>query len=86
MNPYDRMNRPPQIIKLEAELDTTKQPCECRIKAIENPWMDFGYFLEATAFLAVLAMKQKARSKKEILQYIRDYCERAMSDYDKQRN
>ncbi len=80
------MNEPKPIIELHAVINMTKRPNECRVQAIENPWTDFGYFLEATSFLAVLAMKQRAKSKKEILQYIRDYCERAMSDYDKQRN
>lgn len=69
-------------IQLFAEIDMTVTPNECRVKPIDNdPWNDFGYWLEVTGFMAYQAMKYTEKSEKEILDYARDYLEKCIKDY-----
>lgn len=69
------------LIKLEAEIDLTKEPNETRVKSIDDPWMDFGYWLEVLGFMAHQAMKYREWSKERTIEYAKDYLERAMDDY-----
>ena len=71
-----------QTIKVEAEIDLSKDPSECRVKAISgNAWEDFGYWLECSGFMAFTAMKQREWSQAQILDYSREYLEKCLNDY-----
>jgi hypothetical protein len=70
-----------KIIKLEAEIDLTKDQAETRVKKIEGVWEDFGYFLEATGFLAYQAMKYREWDEDKIIQYSTDYFRKCLADY-----
>lgn len=67
-------------VQLFAELDIKKG--ECRVMPIENdPWNDFGYWLEVTGFMAYQAMKYREWNKQQILDYIKEYIEKCIGDY-----
>lgn len=71
-----------EIIKLEAEIDLTKEPNECRVKKVAaDEWMDFGYWLEVCGFMAYQAMKYKEWTEQQILDYSRNYIEKCIKDY-----
>lgn len=71
-----------EIIKLEAEIDLTKNPNETRVKPIDNNcWNDFGYWLEVVGFMAYQAMKYREWSEQQILDYSRQYIEKCIKDY-----
>ena len=70
-----------QIIKLEAELDLTKTPCEIRVKEIESIWMDFGYWLEVGGFMVRNVAKYKEQPIDEVVMYAADYLKMAAEDY-----
>lgn len=68
-------------IKFEAEIDITVSPAEVRIKAIEDPWTDFGYLLEIVAFMSKVVMDHQEMSKEQALGYIQDYLYKAIPTY-----
>jgi len=68
-------------IKFEAEIDFSSSPGQVRIKAIENPWSDFGYLLEIMAFMSKIVMDHEEKTKEEIIDYIANYLNRAIPDY-----
>lgn len=70
------------LIKLEAELDLRQNPAECRVKPIANdPWDDFGYWLEVTGFMTYQAMKYREWTEEQALEYARNYLEKCLRDY-----
>ncbi len=68
-------------IKFEAEIDTTVSPAEVKIKAIQDPWTDFGYLLEIMAFMSKIVIDHQEMTKEQILDYIQDYLNRAVPTY-----
>ena len=69
-----------QIIKLEAELDLEKN--ETRVKSIdEDYWVDFGYWLEVTGFMAYQAMKYREWNEEKMIKHIEEYITRCLRDY-----
>ncbi|MBI3232353.1 MAG: hypothetical protein HYZ51_04730 [Candidatus Doudnabacteria bacterium] len=68
-------------IKFEAEIDATVSPVEVRIKATKDPWTDFGYLLEIMAFMSKVVMDGQEMSKEQVVGYIFDYLNNAISDY-----
>ncbi len=68
-------------IKFEAEIDTTVMPAQVRIKAIDSPWIDFGYLLEIMAFMSKIVMDHQEMTKKQVVDYINNYLNRAIPDY-----
>lgn len=76
------MNNLDKKIKLEAELDLSIEPCECRVKSVDgDQWSDFGYWLEVCGFMAYQAMKYREWSEQQILDYSRQYIEKCLKDY-----
>lgn len=72
------------LIKLEGEIDLRQNPPETRIKPIDNnEWDDFGYWLEATGFMAYQAMKYREWDETKIIQYATDYFRKCLKDYKK---
>ena len=70
-----------KIIKIEAEIDLSKDPSECRVKAISgDAWEDFGFYLECTGFMAFTAMKQREWTREQILDYARNYLSKCVDD------
>lgn len=71
-----------QTIKVEGEIDLSKDPNECRVKAVSgDAWEDFGYWLECTGFMAFTAMKQREWTKEQVLNYAREYLGKCLDDY-----
>lgn len=68
-------------IKFEAEIDPTVSPAEIKIKAIVGPWEDFGYLLEIMAFMSRIVMDHQEMTKDQVLDYIRNYLDRAVPSY-----
>lgn len=69
-------------IQLFAEIDLTKTPNETRVMPIDNdPWNDFGYYLEVVGFMAFQAMKYREWSEEKILDYSLEYLEKCIKDY-----
>lgn len=68
-------------IKLEAELDLSKELPEIRVRAMKDPWMDFGIYLEVTGFLAHQAMKYREWTPEKTADYARDYILKCLKDY-----
>ena len=73
--------REENIIKLEAEIDLGKN--ECRVKKIDNPWMDFGYFLEVLGFMAT---QQQEKTIEEAAEYVKQYLLKSAKDYKSNMN
>ena len=74
-----KLNR---IIKLEGELDLTIEPNETRIKPISgDPWEDFGYWLEATGFMAYQAMKMREWNDERVAEYAKKFILSCVNDY-----
>ena len=68
------------IIKLEAEIDLTTD--ETRVKQISGDmWEDFGFWLEATGFLAWQAMKYKEWNEEKMEEYVKEYIGKCLRDY-----
>lgn len=72
-----------EIIKLEAEIDLTKTPNEVKVKAIEDIWMDFGYWLEVGGFMVSQAAGYKEKTIDEMVMYAANYLKKAAEDYKK---
>ena len=71
-----------KIIKLEATIDLSKTPNEIKVKPIvEDYWMDLGFWLEVTGFMAYQAMKYREWTPKEMEEYIKDYIGKCLRDY-----
>lgn len=68
-------------IKFETEIDLTVMPAQVKIKAIENPWTDFGYLLEVMAFMSKVVMDHQEMTREQVVDYIIDYLNRAIPDY-----
>ena len=69
-------------IRIEAEIDLSIEPNECRIKAIHgSPWEDLGYWLEAVGWLATSAAKEKGMTNDEMADYARNYILKCLKDY-----
>jgi len=68
-------------IKFEAEIDLAVSPVEIRIKAIENPWSDFGYLLEIMAFMSKVVMDHEEMPKEKVIAYVAQYLNKAIPDY-----
>ena len=56
-------------------------PARVIIKAIEDPWTDFGYLLEIMAFMSKIVMDHQELPKEKVFAYIADYLNRAIPDY-----
>lgn len=73
------------LIKLEAEIDLSKEPAETRVRPNsdgENAmWDDFGYWLEVTGFMAYQAMKYREWNEERIVKYATDYFRKCINDY-----
>lgn len=69
------------LIKLEAEIDLIKEPNEVRVKAIDDIWMDFGYWLEVGGFMLRQAAGYKEKSIDEMVNYAANYLKKAAEDY-----
>lgn len=70
-----------QKIKFEAEIDLSATPVQVSITAIKDPWTDFGYLLEIMALMSKIVMDDEEKSKEEVISYITQYLNRAISDY-----
>ena len=70
-----------ELIKLEGEIDLTKPDNEVRIKSNDGIWEDFGYWMEATGFMAYQAMKYKEWSEYQMIDYMKDYFVKCLRDY-----
>ena len=68
-------------IKFEAEIDLESMPTQIKIKAIEDPWTDFGYLLEITAFMSKIVMDHQEINKQQVIDYAVKYLNRAIPDY-----
>ncbi len=68
-------------IKFEAEIDVESAPAQVKIKAIEDPWTDFGYLLEIMAFMSKVVMDHQEMTKEQVMDYIADYLDKAILDY-----
>ena len=69
------------FIKLEAEIDLTKKPAECRVKPIDDPWQDFKYYLEVTGFMLRNAAKYTEAPIDEVINHAINHLKRAAKDY-----
>ena len=71
-----------EAVKLEAEL-VIGEPGSVRVEPTSgDPWIDFGYWLEAAAFMARLAMEDRGWGEAEIVDYVQQYLARAIPDYE----
>lgn len=81
--PYELFNQidsMKEIYKLEGEIDLEKN--ETRIKPIVGePWQDFGFWLEATGFMAYQAMKVKGWNEEQIAEYSKIFITKCVKDY-----
>lgn len=68
-------------IKFEAEIDMESAPAQVKIKAIKDPWTDFGYLLEIMAFMSKIVMDHQELTKQQVAGYIADYLDKAIPDY-----
>jgi hypothetical protein len=68
-------------IKFEAEIDLESMPAQIKIKAIEDPWTDYGYLLEIMAFMSKIVMDHQEINKQQIIDYAVKYLNRAIPDY-----
>lgn len=70
-------------IRLEAEIDLSVEPAECRIKRLpdDSPWHDLGYWLEAVGWLATAAAREKNMPPEEMADYCRQYILKCLNDY-----
>jgi hypothetical protein len=68
-------------IKFEAEIDMESTPAQVKIRAIEDPWTDFGYLLEIMAFMSKIVMDHEELPKEKVIAYISEYLNKAISDY-----
>jgi hypothetical protein len=71
----------PNKIKFEAEIDFGSSPAQVKIKAIENPWTDFGYLLEIMSFMSRVVMDHEEMTKEQIMDYTSQYLEKAIPTY-----
>lgn len=70
------------LIKLEGEIDLRQETAETRIKPIDGDvWSDFGYWLEATGFMAYQAMKYREWNEEQVIKYATDYFRKCLNDY-----
>jgi len=68
------------MIKLEAEIDLENGVT--KVKPIQNPWQDLGYFLEVVSFLAKMNIGHpKAETPEEMAEYIKQYLLNGMAGY-----
>lgn len=56
-------------------------PAQIKIKAIEEPWADFGYLLEIMAFMSKVVMDHQELKKDQVIDYISSYLNKAIPDY-----
>lgn len=68
-------------IKFEAEIDMGSEPAQVKIKAIKDPWTDFGYLLEIMAFMSKIIMDHQELTKQQVVDYVEDYLNQAIPDY-----
>lgn len=69
-------------IRLIGNIDMSTKPAEIRIQPTTgDPWVDFGYWLEVTGFMAKQAMLAQNWDEKKIKSYIQEYLDRTISDY-----
>ena len=72
-----------EVIKLSGEIDMSANPTEIRIKPTKgDPWVDFGYWLEATSFMAKQAMNIQEWDVNQMKKYMADYFDSALQDYE----
>jgi hypothetical protein len=70
-----------KTIKLSGKIVTKTEPTEIRIKPTTGDvWTDFGYWLEATNFMAYQAMQEQGWDKNKMLQYISEYLNNSLDD------
>ena len=68
-------------IKFEAEIDLESMPAQIKIKAIEDPWTDYGHLLETMAFMSKIVMDHQEITKQQVIDYAVKYLNRAIPDY-----
>jgi hypothetical protein len=76
-----------EIYKLEGEIDLSVEPNETRIKPILGDiWQDFGFWLEATGFMAYQAMKYREWNEEKTAEYVKNYIVKCLKDYKLKHN
>ena len=69
-----------EIVKLSGEIDITNNIT--RINPTSGDlWKDFGYWMEATSFMAKQAMLNNGWSEAQMKKYIQDYLDKAFVTY-----
>ncbi len=72
-----------ELIRLQADIKVIKDGSAevAVVPTTGDIWTDFGYWLEATAFMAYQAAQSKNWPNEKILQYCNDYLAKAIKDY-----
>jgi len=71
-----------KTIRLSAEIDMSVDPNETRVQPnTGDPWIDFGFWLEAVSFMAYQAMRAQGWNEKQIKAYIHDYLDKTLNTY-----
>ncbi len=67
-------------VKLSGTIDTTSGIVKIT-STTEDQWTDFGYWLEATSFMAKYAMVDKGWSEDKMKKYVQKYLDKAFTTY-----
>ena len=70
-----------QIVTLSGEIDIPNNIIKIKPTS-DDQWLDFGYWLEATSFMAKQAMLNQGWSEAEMKKYVQDYLDKAFVTYD----
>ena len=68
------------IIKLSGEIDVPNNIVRINPTSGDQ-WEDFGYWLEATSFMAQQAMLNKGWNEAQMKKYVQDYLDKAFVTY-----
>ena len=78
---FRKKKRDNNLIKLSGEIVMNENLV--RIEPTSgDPWVDFGYWLEATSFMAKQAMVSRGWTKEEIKKYTQDYLNETLKTYE----
>lgn len=77
---FKNKKRAGNIIELSGKIDIPNNLIRVDPSSGDQ-WTDFGYWLEATSFMAKQAMLNKGWSEVQMKKYIRDYLEKAFVTY-----
>ncbi len=72
------------IINLSGKIEIQKDTGQAIISvnaSTGDQWVDFGYWMEVTSFMAKQAMQHKGWSEDEMKKYIQSYLEEAFATY-----